>query len=197
MTKFTKYNPCFEAPAFSEDAVVEVKTRGGHVSRDEKPWEFIGWEHTGSQLDIMEFRLVRGSMTAQKPKVSTHSMSEIEKDARIFCGLPPYHTWSNLSQGDPRFDTAARHKYGDKAWAAEVKRLVENEDAIRRSAEQAAEIDEIARRRGLAINVAGRERDPNVELRGMLKEVIDVLQCHHRNTHEDLIARVRNYRSQL
>lgn len=35
------------------------------------------------------------------------------------------------------------------------------------------------------------------ELRALLKEVLDVLHCHHRNTHKPLIERVRTYRSKL
>lgn len=108
-------------------------------------------------------------------------MNDLEKDARIFCGLPPFHGWSNLSQGDGFFDASMRAKYGDAAWAAAVKSVVEREDEIRATAQ----------------NVAGKERDPNVELRGLLKEVLDVLHCHHRNTHKDLIGRVRAYRNQL
>lgn len=44
---------------------------------------------------------------------------------------------------------------------------------------------------------AAPNRDPAVELRALLKEVLDVLQCHHRNTHKPFIERVRTYRSKL
>lgn len=48
-----------------------------------------------------------------------------------------------------------------------------------------------------ASKITSPNRDPVIELRSLLKEMLDVLQCHHRNTHKPLIERVRNYRSML
>ncbi len=42
------------------------------------------------------------------------------------------------------------------------------------------------------------EKKPiNNELRNILKECIDVLHCHHRNTHKSLIERLRKLKGQL
>lgn len=195
MPKFITYDPTLTAPAFSGSAEVEIKTRSGRVIHVDEPWMMEGWNHTGGPNDIMEFRLVKGSMTPQKKPAPKVEMSEIERDARIFCGLPPYRGWSNTSQGDPYFDSSCRGKYGDAAWAAQVKSVVEREDAIRAAAEQIATVDEIARKRDLPVNRPSRDKD--VELKALLKEVIDVLHCHHRNTHKPLLERVRKYRSSL
>ena len=195
MPKFITYDPSKNAPAFSDRARIEIETRDGRVMVADEPWMLAGWNHTGGRNDILSFRLLRGTMTPQKPIEKKVEMTELEKDARIFTGLPPYRRWSNASQGNPSFDTACRAKYGDKVWADAVRDVVEREDAIIAEAEAITQVNEIAARRGLPILHA--DRDSNVELKALLKEVVDVLHCHHRNTHKPLLERVRKLRSQL
>lgn len=55
----------------------------------------------------------------------------------------------------------------------------------------------ILERDGAVAEQLVRRADPNVELKALLKEVLGVLRCHHRNTHKPLIDRVHNYRSRL
>ena len=64
---FTKYDPNLLPPAFSDDARIEIKTRAGQVQTCAyEPWTLAGWNHTGGVNDILEYRLLRGSMSAQK-----------------------------------------------------------------------------------------------------------------------------------
>lgn len=197
MAKFIVYDPSLLPPAFSDNARIEIKNRSGAVQTCwYEPWTLVGWNHTGGPLDILEFRLLRGTMTKQKPVPPKVEMPAIESDARMFCGLPP-HSGSNPCAGDGYFDNACRAKYGEAAWAAACESVRACEKQLREMATSIKQVNEIAARRGLPIKVAGAERDPNVELKALLKEVIDVLHCHHRNTHKSLLARLREYRSSL
>jgi hypothetical protein len=63
MTKFIKHDPTSTGPYFSENALIEVKTRDGRVMTADEPWLLTGWIHTGWVNDIMEFRLLGGTMT--------------------------------------------------------------------------------------------------------------------------------------
>lgn len=47
----------------------------------------------------------------------------------------------------------------------------------------------IVERDGTVAEQLVRRTDPNVELKALLKEVLGVLRCHHRNTHKPLIDR--------
>ena len=69
------------------------------------------------------------------------------------------------------------------------------EELARRNDEQARTIRGLRAQLGRAANVAALRGSP--EVRALLKEVIDVLHCHHRNTHKPLLERVRQLRKNL
>lgn len=133
---FIKHDPKF-LPAFSDDAIIEINVRGyegqrpfrtGPDYRVDEPWMVNGWEHSNGFHDIIEFRLVSGTMTYQ-------GKSYDSKATRPERRLKPR----------PVIDTTP----------------------------------------------------PADELRDLLKEAIDVLHCHHRNTHKPLLDKLRNARSKL
>lgn len=64
--KFTIHDPKGKWPSFSEDAVIEIKTRDDRVLTTDMPWMAMGWDHTGSPNDILEYRLLQGKMSIQK-----------------------------------------------------------------------------------------------------------------------------------
>lgn len=69
MPKFQSHDGTPISVQFSDDAELDIKTRGGQVYRNVcQPWSLAGWEHADVACDIMEFRVVRGSIT--KPKDS-------------------------------------------------------------------------------------------------------------------------------
>lgn len=67
MRKFQSHDGDPTSVYFSDLVELELKTRGGQTYYGvTQPWLVLGWEHTGSPRDIMEFRVVRGAIT--KPK---------------------------------------------------------------------------------------------------------------------------------
>lgn len=63
MKKFIKHDPHGPLPAFSPKAMVEIKARDGRQYIEAEPWMLVGWNHTGSKHDILEYRMVKGSMS--------------------------------------------------------------------------------------------------------------------------------------
>ena len=45
-------------------------------------------------------------------------LEDIFRDARIYLGLPPYNTATNITRGDPYFNRACKEKYGESRWLA-------------------------------------------------------------------------------
>lgn len=151
-----KYNPADGSPYFSDDARIEIKTRDGRVQTCySEPWTLVGWHHTNSRNDIMEFRVLRGSVTMpKKVGTATRLLAPIEDDARRFTGTHPYRGFGNLEAGDVYFDQRCIGKYGEEAWRRACVDVMERRHLIEADALSIEQINEIAARRGLPVRRA-------------------------------------------